>query len=237
MPNTYFQFKQFTVYQDQSAMKVCTDACIFGAWFAEKISSYTYVLDIGSGTGLLMLMLAQKMKSQIHGIEIDLPSFKQLKENLARSGWKDKLRAFVGDARNYAFPGPYDFIICNPPFYSGDLKSEDDRKNMAKHDGGLNFEELLNVIEKNLNPEGSFGVLLPAHRVQEFINLAENRGFHLLEKLVVKQSVNSLAFRGILHFSRKRVEPLERHELAIHNAGGKYTQEFVDLLKDYYLYL
>jgi len=237
LSNSYFQFKQFTVYQDQSAMKVCTDACIMGAWFAEKISSYTYVLDIGSGTGLLMLMLAQKMKSQIHGIEIDLSSFKQLKENLAKSGWKDKLKAFVGDARNYAFPDQYDFIICNPPFYAGDLKSDDERKNQAKHDDSLSFAELLNVIEKNLSPDGSFGVLLPFHRIQEFIDLASSRGFYLLEKLIVRQSVSSSAFRGILHFSRTKVEPQEFHELAIHKEKGKYTNEFVDLLKDYYLYL
>ena len=85
MSNPYFQFKQFTIYQDQCAMKVCTDACILGAWFAEKTPSYSLVLDIGSGTGLLMLMLAQQHKGQIQGIELDLAAFKQLKENITQS--------------------------------------------------------------------------------------------------------------------------------------------------------
>lgn len=237
MPNTYFQFKQFTVYQDQSAMKVCTDACILGAWFAEKISSYTYVLDIGSGTGLLMLMLAQKMKSQIHGIEIDLSSFKQLKDNISKSGWKDKLRAFVGDARNYSFPDQYDFIISNPPFFTGDLKSDDERINLARHDSGLKLDELLTVIDKNLSPDGSFGLLLPTHRIREFEEMAASKGFYLLEKLLVRQTSFNEAFRGVLHFARKKVEPQEFHELIIHSGKGRYTPEFVDLMKDYYLYL
>src|ERR1700737_2802949 len=110
MPNPYFQFKQFIIRQDLCAMKVCTDACILGAWFAEKIPSYSMILDIGSGTGLLMMMLAQKNKAEIQGIEIDLSSFKQLKENISHSKWKDKLKAFPGDVRTFKFPTKYDFI-------------------------------------------------------------------------------------------------------------------------------
>ena len=218
-------------------MKVCTDACILGAWFAEKISSYTYVLDVGSGTGLLMLMLAQKMKSQIHGIEIDLPSFKQLRDNISKSNFKDKLKVFVGDARNYAFSDRYDFIICNPPFYADDLKSDDERKNLAKHDTGLTLKELLGVIDRNLSIDGSFGVLLPFHRAGEFRSLATSRGFHLLEELQVRQSTATTPFRSILHFGRQQVNPQEFHALSIKDGDGKYTPEFVVLMKDYYLYL
>ena len=123
MANTYFQFKQFIIHQDQCAMKVCTDACILGAWFAEKIPSQSAVLDIGSGTGLLMLMLAQKNKSEIDGIELDLSSFKQLKENISISKWKESLHAFPGDVRTFSFSSKYDFIIVNPPFFEGDLLS------------------------------------------------------------------------------------------------------------------
>src|SRR5215467_9195985 len=89
MSNPYFQFKQFTIHQDQCAMKVCTDACIFGAWFADKIPDHSTILDIGSGTGLLMMMLAQKSRSEVHGVEIDLTSFKQLKENINQNKWRE----------------------------------------------------------------------------------------------------------------------------------------------------
>src|ERR1700742_2843872 len=121
MPNPYFQFKQFTVWQDQCAMKVCTDACILGAWFSAKLPSYSMALDIGSGTGLLMLMLAQQHKGEIHGIELDLPAFRQLKENKEKSPWNDILKVFPGDIRTFRFPQRFDFIIINPPFFEGDL--------------------------------------------------------------------------------------------------------------------
>jgi tRNA1Val (adenine37-N6)-methyltransferase len=124
MSNTYFQFKQFTIHQDQCAMKVCTDACILGAWFAAKIPEYCTVLDIGSGTGLLMMMLAQRTRSEIYGIEIDLSSYKQLKENISQNKWKERLKVFPGDARTYSFASKYDFIIVNPPFFENDLESE-----------------------------------------------------------------------------------------------------------------
>src|ERR1700736_6230070 len=102
MSNSYFQFKQFVIQQDQCAMKVCTDACILGAWFAEKTPSYSLVLDIGSGTGLLMLMLAQKHKGEIHGIELEQSCFNQLRDNIQQSKWKDKLKVFPGDTRSFA---------------------------------------------------------------------------------------------------------------------------------------
>src|ERR1700761_7170285 len=130
MPNSYFQFKQFTVYQDQCAMKVCTDACILGAWFAHKAPAWSHVLDIGSGTGLLMLMLAQKHKGEINGIELDLAAFRQLKENIGQSPWAPMLRVFPGDVRSYSFPGKFDFIITNPPFYEGDLEASTTAANL-----------------------------------------------------------------------------------------------------------
>lgn len=96
-------------------MKVCTDACMLGAWFAEKVPQYATILDIGSGTGLLMMMLAQKSKALIHGIELDISCFKQLKENICQNNWKERFKIFPGDVRSYIFADKYDFIITNPP--------------------------------------------------------------------------------------------------------------------------
>ncbi|HEX9512704.1 MAG TPA: methyltransferase [Puia sp.] len=251
MPNPYFQFKQFVVYQDQCTMKVCTDACILGAWFAEKIPSYSLALDIGSGTGLLMLMLAQKHKGEIQGIELDLAAFKQLKENITQNKWKEDLKVFPGDVRSYAFPHKFDFIITNPPFFEGDLPAASEAGNLAKHSKELTLTALLAVIDANLKSAGSFGILLPYHRVDYFIGLAASRGFALQEKLLVRQTPLHDFFRGILHFSRNE-EGLSRNEgggsrkeeglvpsaeLCIKNETGVYTEEFVELMKDYYLYL
>jgi tRNA1Val (adenine37-N6)-methyltransferase len=235
MPNPYFQFKQFTVHHDQCAMKVCTDASILGAWFAQKIRPYTYVLDVGAGSGLLMLMLAQKIRARVHGIEKDLSSFRQLKDNINHCNWKDKIRIFIGDARSFVFPVKYDFIICNPPFYENDLKSPDEQKNLAKHSSDLSLEQLLRVIQTNLKDNGSFGVLLPYRRAEKFESLANSYGFHLSEKLLIRQTPRHNFFRVIQHFTRFKVDPVQSHELSIQKEDGKYSKEFVELLKDYYL--
>lgn len=237
MPNPYFQFKQFVVYQDQCAMKVCTDACILGAWFAEKMPSWSLVLDIGSGTGLLMLMLAQKHKGEIQGIELDLAAYKQLKENITQSKWKEDLKVFRGDARSHSFPYKFDFIITNPPFFEGDLISTSEAANLAKHSKELTLAELLTVIDTNLEVTGSFGILLPYHRMDYFTELAAIRQFYLQEKLLVRQTPHHDFFRAILHFSRKEDSFVPGSELCIKSEAGVYTEEFVELMKDYYLYL
>lgn len=237
MPNAYFQFKQFTIYQDQCAMKVCTDTCILGAWFALKIPTCSSVLDIGSGTGLLMLMLAQKNKSEIDGIEIDLPSYKQLKENISKSKWKEYLRVFPGDVRTFSFSLKYDFIIVNPPFFEGDLESSSAEKNIAKHSKALTFDELITVIDNNLLSSGSFGILLPYHRTEMFEELAWKNNFFVREKLLVRQTAGHNYFRSIMHFSRNKVKSGMNAELTIQNADGAYTSEFVELMRDYYLNL
>jgi tRNA1Val (adenine37-N6)-methyltransferase len=237
MSNPYFQFKQFFVYQDQCAMKVCTDACILGAWFAEKTPSYSLVLDIGSGTGLLMLMLAQKHKGEIQGIELDLAAFKQLKENITNSKWKDELKVFPGDVRDFSFPHKFDFIITNPPFFEGDLVAASETANLARHSKELSLAELLTVIDHNLESAGSFGILLPYHRVDYFTGLAARCGFYLREKLLVRQTPHHDFFRGILHFSRNKESFVPSAGLCIKNEAGVYTEEFEGLMKDYYLYL
>ncbi len=237
MANSYFQFKQFTIHQDQVAMKVCTDACILGAWFSAKIPQYATVLDIGSGTGLQMMMLAQRSQAEIHGIEIDLAAFRQLKENTSQNEWKERLKVFPGDVRSFHFPLQYDFIITNPPFFDNDLQSTDDREQIAKHSKHLSLEELIEASAANLQPHGAFGILLPFHRREHFNKLALQYNFSLIEKLDVKQSPKHAPFRSILHYARNHDEFAPSFELTIKNEHNGYTPEFVELLRDYYLYL
>ena len=237
MSNPFFRFKKFEIFQDQSAMKVCTDSCILGAWFAEKIPTYSLVLDMGSGTGLLMLMLAQKSSAEIHGIELDLPSFKQMKKNLSLSRWGKRFKVFPGDLRSWVFPEKYDFIICNPPFYEGDLASPTDNRNVAMHSKDLTLKELIDAIDRNLKPDGSFGILLPYSRTTYFENLALQYKFFPGEKLFVRQTPAHDFFRSILHFSRLDVKSPSIFELVIQDENNKYTQEFTELMKDYYLNL
>lgn len=237
MPNNYFQFKQFTINQENCAMKVCTDACILGAWFSAKITTHTTVLDIGSGTGLLMMMLAQRSQADIHGIEIDPAAYNQLKENISQNDWKARLKVFEGDARSFSFPVKYDFIISNPPFFENDLLSSDDREQVAKHSKHLTLEALIEVIANNLQPQGAFGILLPWHRWEEFNKLATQHNFSLTEKLVVRHTPKHAPFRAILHYTRNNNIDARSFELSIKDEHNVYTPEFVQLLKDYYLYL
>jgi len=218
-------------------MKVCTDACILGAWFSEKTPAYSSVLDIGSGTGLLMLMLAQKHKGEIQGIELDLPAFKQLKENIGQSRWRGGLKVFPGDIRQFNFPHKFDFIITNPPFYERDLEADSHSKNLARHSKELTLAELLAAIDENLLAEGSFGILLPYHRVHYFEELAKCRHFHLRERLLVRQTPRHDLFRAVLHFSRNKENFIPETELSIQDEQGRYTDEFVELMRDYYLKL
>ena len=238
MPNPWFQFKQFTVRQDRCAMKVCTDACILGAWFAEKVPPWSRVLDIGSGTGLLMLMLAQKQKGEIEGIEIDLNAYRQLQENIGNSPWTSMLKAYPGDARSFSFGEKFDFIITNPPFYEGQLRASGTASNLARHSSELTLTELLAVIDANLTSDGAFGILLPFHRSEAFAATAlAAYGFSLREKLLIRQTPGHDFFRSILYFSRLPERSTATSELTIKDQWGVYTEDFVRLMRDYYLYL
>lgn len=240
MPNNYFQFKQFTVQQEKAALKVSTDSCLFGAWIPSKVESEKLnvksVLDIGAGSGLLMLMLAQKCDALIDGIEIDEPSYQQAKENIESSSWKERLQLYYADVKQFSFSKKYDLIISNPPFYEGDLKSGALNRNIAMHEEGLKLDELVNVVYANLTEDGSFAVLLPYVRAERMIELAKAANLYLQTHTQVKQTVKHEYFRSMLLFSRKHAQPIVQ-ELAIKDESNQYTNEFVGLLKDYYLYL
>ena len=242
MPNNYFQFKQFTIQQDKCAMKVCTDACLFGALVANcNPDSYrestANCLDIGTGTGLLSLMLAQKNSSvKIDAVEIDALAAEQAKENVAASPWADRINIFNEDILSFDPGKQYDCIISNPPFFEDDLQSPDDSKNKAKHNTSLSLIQLIQVIDKHLAADGFFAVLLPYHRVEYFITEATKAGFHLYKQILAKQTMKHKFFRGILFFSRKEKE-FENREIIIKDTNQNYTAEFSALLKDYYLFL
>lgn len=238
MSNNYFQFKQFKIQQDKCAMKVCTDACLFGAWIADDLQNKNCsdVLDIGAGTGLLSLMLAQKTTALIDAAEIDGNAFLQAKENFESSNWKERLHVFNTDICDFNPVKTYDFIISNPPFFENDLKSPQQNKNTAKHDTELNLLTLAGIVKKLLSRAGHFAVLLPYHRTSYFINEAEKQGLYCNETVLVKQTAGHSYFRSMLLFSGNKTITVEK-EISIKGADGNYTEAFSTLLNDYYLYL
>jgi tRNA1Val (adenine37-N6)-methyltransferase len=239
MSNTYFQFKQFTIHQERCAMKVCTDACLFGAWVGNKVERYASgverILDIGAGTGLLSLMLAQKTTALIDAIELDEHTAEQAAENFEATAWKERLQVIQGDARLVHLGRKYDLVISNPPFFENDLKTEDSRRNLALHSASLSLEELLTVIKKNLAENGRFAVLLPYHRKKEFEQLVMAAGFNVAEEVSVKQTPAHPYFRAIL-ICTTVVAP-EAHTSIFIRDGDEYSSAFINLLKDYYLKL
>ncbi len=240
MPKSFFQFKQFKINQEKSSMKVCTDSCLFGAWVADKIETKNLIaekiLDIGSGTGLLSLMMAQKTVTKIDAVEINENSFQQTKENFLQSHWNERLQAIHVDIKKMESSSKYDLIISNPPFFENELKSYQVNINIAKHDEGLTLIELLQSIKGLLPFNGNFAVLLPYQRIEYFLNLATENEFYVKEEILVKQTPGHSYFRGILLLG-PNPEIVIRKELAIKDEIGNYTKEFISLLKDYYLHL
>ncbi len=219
-------------------MKVCTDSCLFGAWLADKIDNKFLraknILDIGSGTGLLSLMLAQKSNAQIDAVEIDENSFLQSKENFNRSQWGRQLQAFHSDIKNWSSVVKYDLIISNPPFFENDLKSVNRYKNLAKHHDGLTLNELLKSITAHLTEDGKFALILPYHRVASFKKIVIDTQFYLQEEWLIKQTQAHSFFRSLLLFGTQK-ENFTSKELIIKDSEGNYTADFFELLKDYYL--
>lgn len=218
-------------------MKVCTDACLFGALVARTNLNNARCLDIGAGTGLLSLMVAQQNEAvQIDAIELDPNAAEQSKENISASPWAERIQVHHTDILLLKTDKPYNFIFSNPPFYQDDLWSPDQQKNNAKHNGTLNLKQLVSVAHSLLAADGRFALLLPFKLVDQFIEDAQEAGFHLSYKLLVKQTLKHKYFRGILIFSKKP-EEAKYDELIIKDLEHNYTPEFTAYLKDYYLFL
>jgi tRNA1Val (adenine37-N6)-methyltransferase len=239
MSNSYFQFKQFIVHQEHCAMKVCTDACLFGAWLGElvqdKITKVNNILDIGTGTGLLSLMLAQKTEADIDAVEIDYAAAEQAADNIEASPWKNRVQVIQGDIRNIHLGRKYDCIVSNPPFFENNLKSPDQQRNLALHSDMLRLDELLGIAHANLSDNGSIALLLPYERGDECVDTARTNGLYLSERVNVRQSNKHGYFRSMLLFTTQKNEPVIS-EIMI-RLDNNYSPEFIHLLKDYYFHL
>jgi tRNA1Val (adenine37-N6)-methyltransferase len=243
MANTFFRFKQFTVHQDRCAMKVTTDGCLFGAWVAAECSSLvkegTQVLDIGTGTGLLSLMLAQVANCSILAMEIDDDACGQAKENIAGAPWSDNITVICGDIREPNDKGAFEIIISNPPFYENELKSDDEKKNLAHHGNQLAMADLLQVIRAQLSPRGSFFLLVPYKRWEEIQQLINDHGLMISTAVVVRQSVKHAPFRVMIKgtFRTEEQALMNVTGISVWDENQQYTAEFKTLLSPYYLAL
>lgn len=194
------------------------------------------IADLGTGTGLLSLMIAQKNESAIDAVDIEWQAFLDAKKNFEKSPWSARLQLFHSDIRIFSRKIKYDFIMSNPPFYENDLLPANGAKAIAKHSRMLSLVDLLERISVLLTRNGRFAVLLPYSRASSFAADAFQYNFFLQEQSDVRQSVHHDYFRSIMLFGKQKCDCLIK-EISIRADGNDYTKQFKELLKDYYLYL
>ncbi|WP_422361517.1 tRNA1(Val) (adenine(37)-N6)-methyltransferase [Reichenbachiella sp.] len=234
MANSYFQFKQFTIHQGQCAMKVSTEACILGAWI--PVSTPNRILDIGTGTGLLSLMLAQRINAPIDAIELDEAAAQQAKKNALESKWKESVKVINQSVFEWtqSIDHTYDLIVSNPPFFTDSLKSETNSKNLAKHDTSeFNKQNLAAVLKILLSENGRAYILYPELESQQFKAEVEKIGLFYSEALVIRNQPKGPVFRVISKIT-KTEQKCESESLNIRE-GQVHSESFEKLLSGYYL--
>ncbi|MFL9831174.1 methyltransferase [Flavobacterium sp. ST-87] len=232
-----FSFKQFSVEQDRTAMKIGTDGVLLGAW--TPIENYPFnILDIGAGTGIIALMLAQRSTAeQIDALEIDEDAYEQATDNFENSPWNDRLFCFHAGLDEFVEEpeDEYDLIVSNPPFYSEDYKSTNEQRDLARFQDAMPFEDLVEAAALLLSENGIFSVIIPFKEEEKFLALAHEHELHPLKITHVKGTPTSEIKRSLLAFSRNEVPNFPIDELIIETARHQYTTEYIELTKDFYL--
>lgn len=230
MPNTYFRFKQFTVHQDQTAMKVCTDACILGAYTA--VGQARRVLDIGTGTGLLALMLAQRAsEARIDAVELELDAYKQAVENVQASPFAHQIQVHQTAIQNFFPTQKYDLIVTNPPFYTQHLQAGKAKQDNAWHTNTLPTQDVLQAVVRLLDSAGKAWVLLPWYQMNLFTEEARNLGLYPQQILHIHTLPTKPIWRVITAFG------FEYQATCLPETLCVTEQPFQDLMKEYYLNL
>jgi tRNA1Val (adenine37-N6)-methyltransferase len=232
MPNPFFQFKQFTVRQDRCAMKVGTDGVLLGAW--THAMDAKRMLDVGTGTGLVALMLAQRTAAQILGLELDCEAATQAQENFNASPWSDRLNAQCADFLKFYSEEKFDLIVSNPPYFEQSLLSPNLQRTNARHTQTLTYETLVSKASELLSDCGRISLILPADKEGLLVDIAKRNALYLSRKCVVIPKPDALPKRVLLEFSKIETE-FEVTDLVIELARHQYTPEYIALTKDYYL--
>ena len=233
MPNPYFAFKQFTVRHDRCAMKVGTDGVLLGAW--TDLSHSRRILDIGTGTGLIALMLAQRcMDARITAIDLDSAAVEQAQENIQASPWKDRIEALQQDICTYHPNGTFDTIVSNPPYFIDSLKCPDGQRNTARHTDTLDADRLIGKVSELLTSDGRFSIILPAEQTEDLIRVAGEKGLHPSRQTWVITRPGLSPKRILMEF-RKIPVTLQPDELVIELERHVYSEEYIALTQEFYL--
>ncbi|WP_299434883.1 methyltransferase [uncultured Aquimarina sp.] len=231
-----FKFKQFTVHQDRCAMKIGTDGVLLGSWvpISDEVNS---ILDIGAGTGVIGLMMAQRSYAEtIDALEIDDNAYEQAVENFEASDWGDRLFCYHASFQEFfqEIEDEYDLLVSNPPFYADNYKTSDISRDTARFEDALPFEHLFVGASHLLSEKGKFAVILPFKEEERAIGIAKKTGLYPQKITRVKGNPSSEIKRSMLLFGFNEVA-FESSELIIENARHQYTSEYIELTKDFYL--
>ena len=237
MSNSYFQFKQFKVCHERCAMKVGTDGVLLGAW--ARLTEASSVLDIGTGTGLIALMAAQRNAiAQVTAIDIEPDAVAQAMENVQMSPWCGRIEVLCADARTYEPSMKFDAIVSNPPYFKNSFKSRELKRLKARHTDNLTYEDLLSCATRLLAEDGELSVVIPFDAAFEFISVAAGKGLYLVRKTCVYTVATAAPKRVLLAF-RKRMPDMggaeESGELVIETGQHTYTDAYRQLTKDFYI--
>ena len=232
-----FQFKQFNINQERCAMKIGTDAVLLGAWCPINNNPFS-ILDIGAGTGILSLMLAQRSNAQqIDAVEIDENAYEQCVENFEASHWGDRLFCYHASLNDFINEpeDQYDIIISNPPFYSEDYKTDNSQRDLARFQDALPFEELVKATTLLLSENGIFAVIIPFKEENRLLNLCAQAELFPIKMTRVKGSPTGPIIRSLIAFKRYELPVLSANELAIESSRHLYTEAYTKLTRDFYL--
>lgn len=231
MGNPWFRFKRFTIRQDRCAMKVGTDGTLLGAWTAGTDEGH--ILDIGTGTGLLALIAAQRNPTaRIDAVEVDAEAAAQAAENVLDSPWADRITVHHADVREWTSTMRYGLVLCNPPFYSGHSVSQRAREATAKHDGSLSLPELVEALDRLCGPNGRFSSILPFERYREMEHTSARMGFKPVRKCIVQYMAHKPPKRVMVEFSRNAPSEVGTERLIVERSPGEFTVAYKELLQD-----
>lgn len=235
MANDYFQFKQFTIHQDKCAMKVGTDGVLLGAWI--DLTHTRRLLDIGTGTGLIAIMAAQRhTELMIDAIEIDPAAASQAQENINSTPWWKRIHLFQGKVQTFMPDYQYDLIVCNPPFFINSTKNPELKRTLARHCETLSHEDLLQVSEHLLQPEGKLCVILPINESEHFIQLAQNKKWFINKLSNICPTPTKPPKRKLIELAKHKT-PLVENTIIIEIERHIYHETYKNLTRDFYLKL
>lgn len=232
-----FKFKEFSVSQDKCAMKIGTDGVLLGAWAKPK--NFYSILDIGTGTGVIALQLAQRSSAEIiDALEIDTDAFEQAVDNFEQSDWGDRLFCYHASLQEFTdeIDEKYDFIISNPPFFNSTYKKGEisNQRVLARHSESLSYTVLLESTSKLLSEIGECAFIIPFEEETSFLAIASENNLFLNRITRVKGTENSKIKRSLLQLSFQKETPL-LDELIIEKERHVYTEKYIELVKEFYL--